>query len=295
MFGGHYTIVLVLFCGACWTDFPESRFQAVQDGAASVPDIVTRDTRLPGLDTGGRVDSKPPGRDAIVPGDGRVDTAAMDSRSSDTVASDTSNSDTSSTADTATPDTGISCQADAFSRCKDDKTLVRCNATGNGLLEISCGTGRCQASLQRCDECDPTSPPVCAGNSVQSCSANGTTQSTTCALGCGSGACCANVDEDAVTTCDGDCNDNDPQVFPGQTRFFDKPSSGSFDYNCDKQEEREGIEITPPATPARCGAGCTGEAWVGPVACGEMGTFATCRRQGSNCRVTEAQRTRRCR
>jgi hypothetical protein len=35
----------------------------------------------------------------------------------------------------------------------------------------------------------------------------------------------------------GDCDDNDPRVFPNQKSFFSTPrKNGSFDYNCDKKQ-----------------------------------------------------------
>lgn len=54
----------------------------------------------------------------------------------------------------------------------------------------------------------------------------------------------------------GDCNDANRDVFPGQTRYFDRPYDGaedlSYDYNCDKQETAD----KPYKAFTACGATC---------------------------------------
>ena len=41
-------------------------------------------------------------------------------------------------------------------------------------------------------------------------------------------------DQDGVTVGEGDCDDDDGRVFPGQTQFFDTArANGSFDFDCD--------------------------------------------------------------
>jgi hypothetical protein len=51
------------------------------------------------------------------------------------------------------------------------------------------------------------------------------------------------MDGDGFSPADGDCDDTDEDVFPGQTLFFDSPSnSGSFDYNCDNFAEPQSID-----------------------------------------------------
>lgn len=52
------------------------------------------------------------------------------------------------------------------------------------------------------------------------------------------------LDGDGVTVAEGDCNDDDKRVFPGQTKFFDEPyttkaGERSFDYDCSGKSEKE--------------------------------------------------------
>lgn len=52
------------------------------------------------------------------------------------------------------------------------------------------------------------------------------------------------ADGDGFSAKDGDCNDSDPRVFPGQKKFFDEPyklASGesSYDYDCDGAATQE--------------------------------------------------------
>ena len=45
---------------------------------------------------------------------------------------------------------------------------------------------------------------------------------------------CADDDGDGVTVCDGDCDDGDARVHPGQLEFFATPrGSGGYDFDCD--------------------------------------------------------------
>jgi len=46
---------------------------------------------------------------------------------------------------------------------------------------------------------------------------------------------CADDDGDGVTICDGDCDDGDARVHPGQLEFFTTPrDSGGYDFDCDE-------------------------------------------------------------
>lgn len=78
-----------------------------------------------------------------------------------------------------------------------------------------------------------------------------------------------------------DCDDGDPDVFPGQAAWFavsrcasaSPPMASCFDYDCDG--------VAQPRWPRRSGCrtllGCPGEGWVGTVpACGATGTWETC-------------------
>jgi hypothetical protein len=94
-----------------------------------------------------------------------------------------------------------------------------------------------------------------------------------------------------------DCDDGDAEAHPGQTTFFEQPSKGakSFDFNCDKIEEKEHGSLVS-CSPA--GAGCTGDGWSGAVpACGQTGSYAKCFKQSgmSACSQTVSTPVQRCR
>ncbi len=112
--------------------------------------------------------------------------------------------------------------------CKDDCTFT-CKADSDCVTD-ACHTGStCDQSTHTCTT--PT-PIDCSDNdpcTADSCDPN---------LGCTSTF--IDVDGDgagAGATCGNDCDDNDADVFPGQTKFFTTPRpNGSYDYNCDGDE-----------------------------------------------------------
>ncbi len=64
------------------------------------------------------------------------------------------------------------------------------------------------------------------------------------------------VDGDGVSVNEGDCDEGDPDVYPGQAAFFLNPrDDGSYDYDCDGVEELEAEPF------AQCGSwpGCGGD------------------------------------
>ena len=65
----------------------------------------------------------------------------------------------------------------------------------------------------------------------------------------------------------GDCVNNDPNVFPGQGRWFDKPNAaGNYDYNCDGKNTKR--YNSGGSCRSRCSSAHTG--WYGPIpACGD--------------------------
>ena len=186
------------------------------------------------------------------------------------------------------PTTDLPIQTDAW-RCTPgsfvacaNKTLERCNTTGDGVVKIGCGSASCSTSLQRCDECNPTAAPTCYKGDIQTCSADGLfVVSITCPDGCLAGICCTDGDNDNAS-CD-DCDDSDANAFPGQTAYFAVArTSGGYDYNCDTKEDPEFPTIV--ACIIESGVTCIGEGWVGTVpACGQTGQFATCLKVTGSC------------
>ena len=164
--------------------------------------------------------------------------------------------------------------------------LQRCNNNGDGTLTISCAPFDCNATAGRCNTCILGSLPTCSGSNLVTCSAAGLEQVTPCVLGCSAGACCLDVDKDSHTDCAGDCNDNDPLVFPGQTAWQIKASSGSFDYDCNKKEELQ----YPNLVSCKMVSGkCGGDGWTGAIpACGVQGSLTVCKQQGGMCVATSA-------
>jgi hypothetical protein len=86
---------------------------------------------------------------------------------------------------------------------------------------------------------------------------------------------CTDRDGDGTSPCQGDCDDSQAAVHPQQRDFFAWPAtSGSFDYDCDGQQELERPE------PLACDNGCKGNGWLGAVpGCAESGTWARCRKR----------------
>lgn len=65
----------------------------------------------------------------------------------------------------------------------------------------------------------------------------------------------------------GDCNDDDADVFPGQTAYFDSPynpkgGAPSYDYDCSKKEEQEPPTKKAAATCTLAAGGCQGSGYV---------------------------------
>jgi hypothetical protein len=102
---------------------------------------------------------------------------------------------------------------------------------------------------------------------------------------------CPNAD---WVTADGDCNDDDSRVFPGQTTFFPTgyaspspaPAGVSFDYDCTSGEEPESArdaEVPTCGTLLGTGLGCSGSGFepASPARSG-VGVEPRC---GSNVRV----------
>jgi hypothetical protein len=147
------------------------------------------------------------------------------------------------------------------SDCLDDSY---CNATTNKCvpkkqnsvgcsLSTECQTGFCSQGVCCNSACDPNinDPNYVPGGT---CTANGKVGQCTCPA-CTTGACqlfyrdsdgdgqgdpgntrvaCAGSPPAGYVANNSDCDDNNMQVFLGQTAYFSTPrSNGSYDYNCD--------------------------------------------------------------
>lgn len=107
---------------------------------------------------------------------------------------------------------------------------------------------------------------------------------------------CTDKDLDKVTTCQGDCNDDHDQVFPGQINFYKIPADSSFDYNCDKVEE---LQITTTHTACiKVGNLCQGTGWKTAIipACGKPGELVLCENKGPiGCKSSTSTKSQGCR
>lgn len=91
------------------------------------------------------------------------------------------------------------------------------------------------------------------------------------------------ADGDGVSAKDGDCNDNDARVFPGQKKFFDEPyttatGEKSFDYDCDGSatQEEETVAVCLGAASAEGEICSCAPGWSAEVpACGDKSEWST--------------------
>jgi hypothetical protein len=74
-----------------------------------------------------------------------------------------------------------------------------------------------------------------------------------------------------------DCDDSDPDAYPGQTESFSEPrTSGGFDYDCDGVDS-PALDTTQGGDCYWDWFSCEGTGWYGPVpACGQQGIWHTC-------------------
>jgi hypothetical protein len=253
-------IVLVALVPGCWPDFPDSRFHV----------------------------------DASVNGDGKTDGPGQGDAARDKGPPHDGPRIEGPKPPDLRPDFSGTCTPGQFVACVG-KWLEKCNATGDGLVTVSCVPFDCNPIHGYCNECNIGQSPKCVKDALETCSAEGLLKTTPCGpLGCKTGKCCTDTDGDTYLSCADDCNDNDKQVNPGQTAFFPVASKNSFDYNCDKVEEPE----FPGAANCVKGAGgvCTGAGWTTAVpACGQSGSFADCVNQGGSCVQQVTTKTQRCR
>ncbi len=215
----------------------------------------------------------------------------------------------------------FTCTAGAFLSCKTTAWLQQCNATGDGTVIVDCSPYLCDPANKRCAQCDPKALPFCQGSDLVSCTVDGLLVKTTCPGGCSNGACASCTLKPYYKDGDGDgygnpavkveacaqpwgfvangldCDDLDAAAHPGQTAFFNLPTkgTGTYDYSCDKLEERE----YPSAVACVIsGMTCVGDGWAGAVpACGTVGVWSKCNKQGgmSSCGTTTSNKIQSCR
>ncbi len=92
-----------------------------------------------------------------------------------------------------------------------------------------------------------------------------------------------------------DCDDQDANVFPGQTVYFDKPrKDGSFDYNCDGKDE---MQYTVVGSCRDCQSAVIDLGYIGAIpSCGTAGEWLDlCRFDGGMCKEITIQKVQACR
>ena len=109
----------------------------------------------------------------------------------------------------------------------------------------------------------------------------------------GDAGCDADGDGVRARGCGGsDCCDADPEAFPGQQRFFARPTlCGDFDYDCSGAPEPE----FGGAACERRVFRCDGDGFATATACGMMGDFVRCETDGLGCRAATSRLLQRCR
>jgi hypothetical protein len=149
--------------------------------------------------------------------------------------------------------------------------------------------------------------PHCEGDVLVGCTPNGGKSRELCRNGCEGDRCLEGtappdgcvpetfyLDKDSdgygdtnetIQACDrpkgyaaleGDCDDGDDEVFPGQEEFHASASkgTGTHDYNCDGIEE---LEVPGVVSCKGNGGSCVGDGWSSGVPdCGDSGLLASC-------------------
>lgn len=217
---------------------------------------------------------------------------------------------------------GPRCTPGAFRWCQSLILLRRCNAKGDGYESVHCKFG-CNPKAGRCNLCDTKAPAWCDGDRAASCSSKtGAVQTKACSQGCKAGKCITctmntyYLDSDgdghgdpkvAQTACakpagyvsdDLDCDDANPDVFKGQTKYFTKAltsAKDSFDYDCDSVLEPEYPQISFGQC-AKKGSICEGSGWMLLVPpCGGFGLFIECKAKASGgCDQQSGPKTQAC-
>ena len=214
------------------------------------------------------------------------------------------------------------CTPGSFIGCAGPVKLERCNETGFDTETLACPMG-CNVKAERCNDCVPTKNPACNGNFQVSCNPRGFQVKVPCPYGCFGGQCKGCTlktyypDQDADGFGDGkspqpacaqpsnfvlnnqDCNDSSNEVYPKQEHFFKDamPGTKSYDYNCDKKEERQLKEISL-VNCSKVSGSCKGSGWVLIVPkCGKSGLYINCVSTpgSSTCSPFPGTATQRCR
>jgi hypothetical protein len=226
------------------------------------------------------------------------------------------------------PDEEVTVQV--LARCGND-SCVRCaaeakhrpgsQATVNMAFKTVDSCAAPQRATTPCTRCMPGPDATCDGDHRVTCTSSGSSEREACAQGCLDGVCssCTKaffLDSDKDTFGDPvalklactapaghvedntDCDDQNSEVHPGQTKFFTKPTrdQGGFDYNCDQKDEREypGTEYCILDT---LSGNCDGAGWIALVPpCGQQGIFMLCVKNGAICQTDQQmQKVQACR
>jgi len=209
--------------------------------------------------------------------------------------------------------TGLVCKPNTFAGCSSPYHMLMCNPAGTGTITVPCTPHLCNQQAKRCNQCDPSRPPICVGDAVHACSKDGLLVVSNCPDGCDEGKCekpCTKKtffkdgDGDGfgdpkqkVEACDQpngsvendkDCNDADKNAHPGQSGWFYWPMKGygssdplAFDFNCDKVHTKR-----RPVAHSSCyykNGSCEGSGWNNNYVpdCAKWGWWVECTKASS--------------
>jgi Notch-like protein len=200
--------------------------------------------------------------------------------------------------------------------CDDGNTVDGDGCSSTCTLETSCfgidaadatvcsGNGVC-IDVDTCT-CDPGWTGVECETNIDDCSPNPCMNGGTCSDGVDQYTCtcpggyagtnCEVKDSDADGyTADVDCDDSNPDVFPGQTAYFTYDrGDGSFDYDCDGIETKQYNSIFQGCSMSPLNNICVGSGWSSVPYCGVTATWKYCSGGILPCSTIYATKTQSC-